>query len=83
MTPIQIKYLLLFEAGHTVTEIAQMTGKSKSTISRTLTRTRNRVCPFSPDCLTCPLEDCAIREEYAFLLNGNDRRRNQHSKGGE
>ena len=81
MTKQQLEYKLLFDAGHSVTEIARMTGKSKSTISRVLSRARNKKCPFSANCLNCPLDDCAISDEYSYMLNNQDIVRNQHYKG--
>jgi hypothetical protein len=74
-----LEYLRLFEMGHTVTEIAIMTGRNKSTVSRGLTSARKLVCPFSPNCEECPLDDCAIKDEYAYMVNA-DPGRNVHEK---
>ena len=69
MTKQQIDYLTMYESGHSINEIAKMMKKSKSAVSRTLKRARGKKCPFSADCEKCPLEDCAIDERYAMLLN--------------
>lgn len=65
----QLEYLALFNQGYSVTQIAKMTGKNRSTISRTLTRARSKTCPFSSDCMKCPLDDCAIEDKYADMIN--------------
>lgn len=77
MTAQQKEYLQLFEQGYKVTEIAKIKGKNPSTISRVLTRARTKRCPFSSDCSACPLDDCAIDEKYADLLNNADIRNDQ------
>lgn len=69
MTKQQIEYLLLYESGYRVTEIARMKNRSKTTVSRILKRAKGKKCPFSPDCKCCPLPDCAINEKYVVLLN--------------
>lgn len=76
MNDRQIKYLTLYESGYSVTEIAKMERKNKSTISRVLKRCNSIRCPFSADCKKCPLPDCAIDEKYAILLNGRSRVKN-------
>lgn len=76
MTASQIKYSILYESGYSITEIANMEGKDKSTVSRVLKRCRSVRCPFSADCKKCPLPDCAIDEKYAVLLNGRSRTKN-------
>lgn len=78
MTERQIEYLMLFEAGYSVSEIARMKGRNKSTVSRLLQRARGKKCPFSGNCLFCPLEYCAIDSKYSVLLNeGSSKGRNQ------
>lgn len=77
MTAQQKEYLSLFEQGYTVTEIAKLKGKNKSTISRVLTRARAKRCPFSSDCEACTLDDCAIEPKYADLINNDDIRNDQ------
>ncbi|MBQ5640487.1 MAG: hypothetical protein IIV05_01635 [Ruminococcus sp.] len=78
MTEQQIEYLRLFNGGYTVTEIAEMKGKNKSTVSRVLTRARSKRCPFSSDCFACPLDDCAIKTKYVDAVNGLLIGRNDH-----
>ncbi len=70
MTKQQVDYLILYESGSSVEEIARLKHKSKSTVSRVLKRAKGKKCPFSADCNNCPLDDCAISEKYAVLLNG-------------
>lgn len=60
---------LYYEDGLTVYQIAEKLGKNPSTISRTIARAERIICPFSPECDKCPLDDCAIKEEYAVLVN--------------
>ncbi len=78
ITRKQIEYLTLFEAGYSVSEIARMKGLNKSTVSRILQKARGKKCPFSTNCLYCPLEFCAIDSKYAVLINeGQSSKRNQ------
>lgn len=69
MTARQEEYLLLWEKGYGVCEIARMLGKSKNTVSTGLKRARrpkkpsqavSKVCPYSPTCFNCPLADCTV-----------------------
>lgn len=71
MTAVQRQYLAMYEQGRNVAEIARLFGKSKSTISRVLRLARatgGRVCPYSPSCFTCPLEDCQVTGKDVNLL---------------
>lgn len=67
----QIKYLTLYLDGMTMREIANKFGVNESTISRVLKRAQRCVCPFSSNCEKCPLPDCAIKDEYAFMVNSS------------
>lgn len=58
-----------YEDSMTIYEIAEKYGKNPSTISRTIARAERLICPFCSDCLKCSLPDCAIKEEYAVLVN--------------
>lgn len=69
MTSRQIEYLKLYEDGHSVAEIARITGKNRSTIHRVLRNAKRLKCPFSTNCLSCPLPECAIKTEYAYMVN--------------
>lgn len=69
VTKEQKKYLVMYQAGHTMQEIADKYGVNRSTVSRVVARARKLKCPFSTDCTKCPMDDCAIKDEYAFLLN--------------
>lgn len=60
---------LYYEDGLTIYQIAEKVGVNPSTISRTISRAERIICPFSPDCLKCTLGDCAIKDEYAYLVN--------------
>ena len=69
-------YMGLYDEGHTVTEIAKLCGKAKSTTSTTLKRARmprkapeSERCPYSPSCFACPLEDCVVLEARAGRVN--------------
>lgn len=75
MTKQQIEYMILYESGYKVSEIAKMKNKNKSTISRSLKRAKAIKCPFGADCKKCPLPDCGIDEKYAVLLNGRSKYR--------
>lgn len=68
----QIEYFSLYNSGLTMKEIAARFSVNKSTVSRTIKRAKRRVCPFSDDCTKCPLPDCAIKDEYAFLVNNSE-----------
>lgn len=77
MTKQQIEYMILYESGYSVSEIAKMKNRSVPTVSRVLKRAKALKCPFSADCKKCPLPDCGIDKRYALLFNGkSDCRRN-------
>lgn len=50
-------------------EIAEKYGVNKATVSRVIAKARRQKCPFSCDCTKCKLPECAIKDEYAYLLN--------------
>lgn len=68
----QKEYLLLYQSGATMEEIAQKYGVNRSTVSRVIARAKRVSCPFSTDCQKCPMDDCVIKDEYAFLLNESE-----------
>lgn len=68
----QIEYLTLYRSGMTLKEIAQKYSVNRSTVSRVIKRASRHKCPFSSDCTKCPLPDCAIKEEYAGMLNNTE-----------
>lgn len=72
MTERQKQVLDLYEKGYKQYHIAKILGVNKSTISRTLKRAYRVKCPFSPNCLECWFDDCAIKDEYAYLVNNDD-----------
>ena len=71
------EYAGLYAQGYTVTEIARMLGKAKSTVSMGLKNYRVRpqepksgeICPHSPSCFTCPMGDCVADAKYAYRYN--------------
>ena len=68
MTVKQREYMTMYEKGLGVTEIARLCKVAKSSVSATLKKARQNtpkqrkggVCPYSPSCFTCPLEDCRV-----------------------
>lgn len=82
VTKRALYYLKLYSEGWTMEEIAKKVGRNKSTISRTIRRAQILVCPFSHDCLKCPLDDCAFNDKYAFLVNNNHRNNYRRYYGG-
>ena len=74
-TERQIMYLGKYKAGFTMQEIADMYNVNKSTVSRVISRSMRYKCPFSTNCLKCPLPDCAIKDEYADLVNNTEDKR--------
>ena len=74
ITQKQADYLCMYQSGFTMEEIAKRYGVNKSTVCRTLARAKRHKCPFSTDCTKCPLPDCAIKEEYAYMMNNMEDR---------
>ena len=70
ITKQQIEYLRLYQSGATMRDIARRYRVNPSTVSRVIKRARKLKCPFSSECLKCPLPDCMVKDEYAYLLNG-------------
>lgn len=68
----QRAYLLLYQCGWTMREIAFLYGVNPSTVSRTIQRALRKTCPFAANCENCPLPECAIKDEYAYLINNRE-----------
>lgn len=75
ITRQQEEYLVLYTSGMTMTQIAKKYSVNKSTVSRVIKRATAHKCPFSPNCQKCPLPECAINEEYAYLVNSSEDKR--------
>lgn len=67
MTDTQLRYFELYASGHTITEIAKICGKGKSTVSTAIKAakahketTKFTACRYHNDCFTCPFRDCII-----------------------
>ena len=72
ITKQQIEYLRLYQSGATMKEIARKYCVAISTVSRVIKRAKRIKCPFSPKCTACPLDECAIDDRYAFMLNTDE-----------
>ena len=72
ITRQQMDYLRMYQTGATMKEIAQEYHVNVSTVSRVINRALKVKCPFSPKCEKCPLDECAIDERYAMLLNSTE-----------
>lgn len=77
----QVEYLSLYLSGLTMEEISTRFSVNKSTVSRVIKRARRCVCPFSTDCTKCSLPDCAIKDEYAFMVNNTEDARCSDKRG--
>lgn len=72
----QVQYLQDYMSGMTMEEIGAKYGRDKSTVSRGVSRAMVRYrCPFSACCERCPLPECAIKDEYAMLVNSFEDKR--------
>lgn len=72
MTAKQAEVWSLYASGHTVTQIARCTGRSKGYVSGTIKALKERggksrerraetvPCPYSSSCFTCPMGDCIM-----------------------
>ena len=79
MTAKQWEVWGLYVKGATVSDIAQITGRSKSSVYSMLKtiKTRGRApvakksvpCKNSPSCFTCPLKDCVVSESVVTRTN--------------
>lgn len=69
ITRQQVEYLCMYQSGATMKEIAEKYKVNTSTVSRVISRARKIRCPFAADCTRCPLSDCAIKDEYSYLMN--------------
>lgn len=78
--PRRDEYVYLYSRGFTVSEIARMCGKKKSTVSSRLKAARlalqkkpdpvvSKPCPHSPSCFTCPMKDCVLGLSVAIQYN--------------
>ena len=74
MTAFQAKCVELYDSGYTVRQIAQITGRPRSTVHHNIIKAMNPskgnsvidgVCGYSPCCFTCPLPDCKIDLRHA------------------
>lgn len=66
------KTLLYFNCylnGMTIQEIADSAGVSYRAVTGLIERTRNKKCEYSPSCFTCPMRDCMMSREHAYLVN--------------
>lgn len=75
ITRQQMEYLKLYQSGATMQEISDRYGVNKSTVCRVLSKAKKIKCPFSPDCKKCPLPDCMVKEDYAYMINNLRNRR--------
>lgn len=82
MTANQRELWNLYAGGHTVSEIARLTGRARSTISTTLKTIRQNMqrpnddwekksvpCVYSSSCFTCPLKDCVVSGRDVLHVN--------------
>lgn len=81
MTANQAKVWSLYAGGHTVTEIAQLMGRTKGTVSTTLKTIRRNMqrsnewtqksvpCVYASSCFACPLKDCVVYGSEAARIN--------------
>lgn len=79
MTARQRKVWSLYAKGNTVSDIAQITGKSRSSVYSMLKTIKVRAgapavrksvpCKNSPSCFTCPLKDCVVSESVITRTN--------------
>lgn len=79
MTARQREVWRLYAKGNTVSDIAQITGRSKSSVYSMLKTIKQRAgtpaakksvpCKNSPSCFTCPLKDCVVNESIIVRTN--------------
>lgn len=79
MTVKQREVWGLHVKGNTVSDIAQITGRSKSSVYSMLKTIKKRAgapvvkksvpCKNSPSCFTCPLKDCVANESVITRTN--------------
>lgn len=67
-----IKYLQDYLNGMKIPDIAKKYNVAISTIYKSIKSSEVIYCPFSNSCFTCPLNDCAIKDEYAYMINNLD-----------
>lgn len=71
ITDKQREYLRDYLDGMTVRAIAEKYGVNASTVSRTIHRAVDIVCPFGSSCESCKMHDCALSEEGASLIEAS------------
>ncbi len=79
MTARQREVWSLYAKENTVSDIAQITGRSRSSVYSLLKTIKKRVgapavrksvpCKNSPSCFTCPLKDCVVSESVITRIN--------------
>lgn len=79
MTTKQREVWSLYIKGNAVSDIAQITGRSRSSVYSLLKTIKKRVgapavrksvpCKNSPSCFTCPLKDCVVNESIIVRTN--------------
>lgn len=79
MTAKQSEVWRLYTKGTPVSDIAQITGKSKSSVYSMLKTIKTKAgvpvvrksipCKNSPSCFTCPLKDCTMWESAITKTN--------------
>lgn len=79
MTAKQQEVWSLHVKGNSVSDIAQITGRSKSSVYSMLKTIKKRAgvpasrksvpCKNSPSCFTCPLKDCVVSESVITRTN--------------
>lgn len=79
MTTKQREVWSLYAKGNTVSDIAQITGRSKSSVYSMLRTIKQKAgsptvkksvpCKNSPSCFTCPLKDCVVSESVITRTN--------------
>lgn len=79
MTTKQQEVWSLYAKGTTVSDIAQITGKSRSSVYSMLKTIKARAgapavrksvpCKNGPSCFTCPLKDCVVNESIIVRTN--------------
>lgn len=74
-TKKQIQYMRLSAQGLTAVEIAEVYGVSYRSVHSALARAKKNeiVCPFGDTCFECILDECAIKDGYAWLVNNRER----------
>ncbi len=81
MTSKQEAVWSLYAAGHRITDIARLTGRSNSSVSSMISTIKRNmqhpverprsstVCIYSSSCFTCPMRDCVVNDTMAGRCN--------------